>query len=282
MKLRWVILLIIISGVIGGILYIYIPGQKDTKPVAVITESHKEIIAATGKVEGWIESEIGSKIPGRISEIKIKEGDYVKKGDPLVLLDKGDLMARKVEAEAELQQAIMDLNKYRDLYRDGIIPKRDLELFETRHKKAVAIMDQIDADIQDTVIRAPFSGRVVKKYNEVGETVGSLTSPDYILKIADVSRMKVRAEVEESDIGKVVLGLKATVKADAYPGFEFEGQVIKIGQSVGKKRLRSDDPRERLDTKVIETEIELKDMDNVRDRLKIGMTVEVKIMKEQI
>lgn len=282
MKIRWVIYLLIIAGVIGSLIYIYTPGKRllyesTTNPMPLKPENPEQIVAATGKVEGWMESEIGSKIPGKIYKINVEEGSYVRKGDPLVILDKGDLMARKEEAEAELRQAISDLNKYRDLYRDGVISKRELEMAETRQEKYIAIIKQIDSSLEDTVIRAPFSGRVVKKYKEIGETVGSLTSPDHILKIADVSRMKVRAEVEESDIGKVAIGQKALIKTDAYPDVEFIGEVIKVGYSVGKKRLRSDDPRELIDVKVIETEIEFKDIDMVREKLKIGMTVEVKI-----
>ncbi len=282
MKIKWVIYLLIIAGVTGIILYIYIPEKKaaDSEPSKL--ENPKQIVAATGKVEGWIESEIGSKIQGRISEIKVKEGDYVRKGDPLVILDKGDLEAKKEEAKVDLRQAILDLDKYRNLYKAGVIPKRDLELVETRHEKALSIINQVDSAMEDMVIRAPFSGRVVKKYKEIGETVGILTSPEYILKIADVSRIKVRAEVEESDIGKVVIGQKASIKADAYPGVEFMGEVAKVGYSVGKKRLRSDDPRERIDTKVIETEIELKDIKKVKDKIKIGITVEVKIEVDAI
>lgn len=277
MRIRWVIYLLVIAIVIGGIVYIYVSEKKDTKPATLKIENPKEIVAATGKVEGWMESEIGSKIQGRISEIKVKEGDYVRKGEPMVILDKGDLEEKKEEAKVDLRQAMLDLDKYRKLYKDGVISKRELEVVETRHEKALSIINQIDSALEDTVIRAPFSGRVVKKYKEIGETVGSLTSPEYILKLADVGRIKVRAEVEESDIGKVVIGQKASIKADAYPGVEFMGEVFKVGYSVGKKRLRSDDPRERIDTKVIETEIELKDIKKIKDKIKIGMTVEVKI-----
>ncbi|MBI5199674.1 MAG: efflux RND transporter periplasmic adaptor subunit [Nitrospirae bacterium] len=277
MRIKWVIYLLIIAGVTGIILYIYIPEKKATDSEPSKLENPKQIVAATGKVEGWIESEIGSKIQGRISEIKVKEGDYVRKGDPLVILDKGDLEAKKEEAKVDLRQAILDLDKYRNLYKDGVISKRDLEVVETRHEKVLSIINQVDSALEDMIIRAPFSGRIVKKYKEIGETVGSLTSPEYIVKIADVSRVKVRAEVEESDMGKVVIGQKALIKADAYPGVEFMGEVVKVGYSVGKKRLRADDPRERIDTKVIETEIELKDIKKIKDKIKIGMTVEVKI-----
>lgn len=277
MKLKWIFIFVIAVFGVAVILFLYIPNGKEKGQEIQKQEGPREFVAATGKVEGWIESDIGSKIPGKISEIKIKEGSYVKNGEPLVILDKGDLMARKEEAEAELKQAIADLDKYRDLYRDGVIPKRDLEIAETRHEKYVAIIKQIDSAIEDTVIKAPFSGRIVKKYKEVGETLGSITSPDPVLKIANINRMKVRAEVEESDIGKVSLGQEASITTDAYPADLFKGEVFKIGYAVGKKRLRSDDPSERLDTKVIETEIELKDIERVREKLKIGMTVEVKI-----
>lgn len=277
MKLRWIFISVIAIFGVAVILFLYITRGKDKGPAIQKQESQREIVAATGKVEGWIESEISSKIPGKISEIRVKEGDNVKKGEALIVLDKGDLIARKREADAELEQTKADLVKFRDLYSDGVIPKRDLELAETKNKKAEAVIGQIDAALEDTIIRAPFSGKVVKKYKEVGETAGSLTSPDYILKLADVSRIKVRAEIEEADIGKVSLGQNAIVTADAFPGAEFTGEVIKIGQSVGRKRIRSDDPKERLDTKVIETEIEMKEAQRIRDRLKVGMTVEIRI-----
>jgi hypothetical protein len=83
--------------------------------------------------------------------------------------------------------------------------------------------------------------------------------------------LKVRAEVDETDAGKVAVGQRAEVSAEAFPGVTFSGEVVAVGHAVGRKRVRSDDPREILDAKVLEVEVALP----ADERLKVGMTVDL-------
>ncbi|MFN7976642.1 MAG: HlyD family efflux transporter periplasmic adaptor subunit [Vicinamibacterales bacterium] len=77
--------------------------------------------------------------------------------------------------------------------------------------------------------------------------------------MADVSRLRVRVEVDEVDVARLAMGAPATVTASAYGDRRFTARVIRIGRALGRKRLFTAEPRERIDTKVLETLLELED-----------------------
>lgn len=272
MRLRYLIILfLVLSLVVAFVLFRNKNNEGRTEIAQYRDLGYK--VAATGKVEGWKEADIGYKNPGRIEAIKVMEGDVIKKDSVLVVMDKSDLIQRLEEAQVSLKQTELDVEKYMSLYERGFVSKRELELMDTGHKKAMANVKAIKKLIDETVITAPFDCMVVKKYKEVGETIGQFSTPEPIMKVADISRLKVRAEVEESDIGKIKIGQTADINLDAYPGEVFNGKVISIGYAVGKKKIKSDNPGEPVDAKVIECVIEMPPT----ERLKVGMTVEVKI-----
>jgi HlyD family secretion protein len=93
--------------------------------------------------------------------------------------------------------------------------------------------------------------------------------------LGDVAKVIVKAEVDETDVGKLALGQPAEVTADAYPGRVFPGKIFEIGQMVGKRKVRPEDPAKIQDMKVLETKIEV--TEGGAD-LKLGMTVDVKIL----
>jgi multidrug resistance efflux pump len=125
--------------------------------------------------------------------------------------------------------------------------------------------------LEYATVKAPFAGTLVRKFKEVGESVATNGPADPVFRIADLSRLKVTAEVPENDIAAIRIEQEGVVTADAYPSELFSARVLRIGLAVGRKRLRSDDPRERLDEKVIEVELGL----SGHAKLKSGMTVDV-------
>lgn len=245
--------------------------QREVSTAVVREGVLTQRLAATGRVEGWRQADLSSKVPGRIEAYLVEEGTDVPEGAVLVRLDQAELAAQVREAESALRQAERDLRRARDLHIRGMIARQEAETAETRRDRARETLQALKAQLAQTMIRAPFAGRVVKKYKEAGETVLTLGPPEPLLRLADVRRLKVRAEVDETDAGKIAAGQRAEVTAEAYPGVTFHGEVAAVGHAVGRKRLRSDDPREILDAKVLEAEIALP----FDDRLKIGMTVDV-------
>ena len=230
-------------------------------------------VRANGRVEGWREADVISKIPGRVSRLFHREGDQVDDGAPIVELESLDLQARVREADARATQTKLVLDRMRMLRAQQMLAPNELDRAEADHAAAVATLDQARATLAYGTIRAPFGGTVLRRFKELGEGVLVNGPPDPLFRIADLSRLKVIAEVPEPDIGAIREDEQAEVIADAYPTIRFPARVAQIGLAVGRKRLRSDDPRERLDEKVVEVELHLA----ADPRLRSGMTVDVAI-----
>jgi multidrug efflux pump subunit AcrA (membrane-fusion protein) len=96
-----------------------------------------------------------------------------------------------------------------------------------------------------------------------------------LMVLGDLQKTIIKAEVDETDVGKLSIGQKVDITADAYPGRTFPGQVYEIGQAVGKRKVKPDDPAKIQDMKVLETKIEVLEG---ADELKLGMTVDVRIL----
>src|SRR5262249_14170129 len=137
-----------------------------------------------------------------------------------------------------------------------------------------ARLDEARATYEKTFVRAPISGIVLRKHRKPGESVSTqFDSP--IVTLADRSVVRVRVDVDETDIGRVAIGQGAYVTADAFGDRHFSGRIVRIGQILGKKNVRTDEPTERIDQKVLET---LVDLDDGRE-LPIGLRVQAFIGK---
>jgi HlyD family secretion protein len=102
----------------------------------------------------------------------------------------------------------------------------------------------------------------------VGEyyTPGASEAP---VVLGDTSRLRVRMDVDERDIGRVKIGQAGYAVADAYPSLEFAGKVAEIGRRMGRKNVRTDDPTERLDTKILEVVLDLDDAQKLVPGLRV-------------
>lgn len=110
--------------------------------------------------------------------------------------------------------------------------------------------------LERTRVRAPVSGTVLNMIAKVGET--AVPSPENALMVyGDLSNLRVRAEVEERDTAKIVVGQKVVVKADAFPDKSFEGSVTSISQSLGSPRIATRGPRRPNDVEVVEVMVGL-------------------------
>lgn len=123
---------------------------------------------------------------------------------------------------------------------------------------ARARLDEARALLEKTVVRSPIDGVVLRRQARAGESVSTqFDSP--IVTLADRSAVRVRMDVDETDVARLKLGQKAYVTADAFGARRFPGTVVRVGQMLGKKNVRTDEPNERVDQKVLETLIELED-----------------------
>jgi HlyD family secretion protein len=138
--------------------------------------------------------------------------------------------------------------------------REDVQLARARLAGAEARRDQAAALHARMLIVAPSAGEVLQLSYSVGEyyqamSQGGASQPLAVL--GDTTRLRVRLDVDERDIGRIVLGAKTMVRASAFPGKDYPGAVVEIGRRMGRKNVRTDDPIERNDTKILEVVVEL-------------------------
>jgi HlyD family secretion protein len=151
---------------------------------------------------------------------------------------------------------------------------------EEERLQARAEVSQREADLRRaqalldaTFIRSPIGGVVVRRYLDPGESITpELGIP--VLRLADTSLIRVRAEVDDSDIGRLAVGLPARVTAPAYPGAVFHGRVAEVGLEMGQKRVFTREPTEMVDRKVVDV---LVDLEAQARRLPLHLVVDVEI-----
>jgi len=168
-------------------------------------------------------------------------------------------------AEVEAAKAAADLLE---------APPRDDEvrLHKARVAAAQARLELAKVQLQRCSLRAPIRGQVLRVDAEPGELTGP-EAPQPVIILADTSRFRVRAFVEEYDAPRLAVGLPARVTADGLPGREFPGRVASLSPHMSRKELWSDRPAERFDTKTREIWIDL----DQASGLVVGLRVDVVI-----
>lgn len=143
----------------------------------------------------------------------------------------------------------------------------EVRLAEEQARTAKARLDKC-------TVKAPLSGTVLRTFLKAGESV-STVFPQPIVSLANTSQIRVRAEVDERDVGRVYLGQSVIVLADAYPDTKFAGKVSRVGAVMGRKKVRTGDPAEKSDRDVLEVLI---DLDDTERHLVVGLRTSVQFL----
>jgi HlyD family secretion protein len=146
----------------------------------------------------------------------------------------------------------------------------DVAIARARLAAAQATLAEAQARLEKTQVRSPIDGIVLRRYKRTGETVADLT-PTPIARIGDVGHLRVRADIDETDVDRVAVGQSVQVSAEAYGTQRFTGRIVRVGSQLGRKTVQTDEPTEKIDTKVLETMVELAP----GTRLPIGLRVDV-------
>ncbi|MBL0157922.1 MAG: HlyD family efflux transporter periplasmic adaptor subunit [Bryobacterales bacterium] len=175
------------------------------------------------------------------------------------LLDRGAISRSEFDFAArdvETSRARLDAVRERlSVVRTQTRPE-DLKRAEADIANAEALLAEAQAMVEKTIIRAPLDGRVLRRYRKAGESVsGKGDTP--VVSLGDLRTLRVRVDVDETDVARLHIGQPAWVTADAYGDKRFTGKVVRIGQALGRKNIRTDEPTERVDTKILETLVEL-------------------------
>lgn len=148
--------------------------------------------------------------------------------------------------------------------------EEDVDAAQAALALAKAQLAEAQARYEKTLIRSPIDGIVLRKHHRAGENVSnSSTVPDPIVTIGDNSVLRVRVDVDETEVAKVRIGQLAYVTADAYGVRKFTGHVVRVGNELGRKNIRTDEPTEKVDTKILETLVQLDPGINLPDGLRV-------------
>lgn len=141
---------------------------------------------------------------------------------------------------------------------------------------AQAELDAAKVALDQTVLRAPTDGVILRRTAEVGALVATLT-PAPVVTMADIRQLELRAEIDEADVASVTIGQKAYATADAFADKRFPVTIKRITRELGRKQVRNDDPRARVDTRVLEVICELDAAPGVE--LPIGLRMSVHLAR---
>ena len=172
--------------------------------------------------------------------------------------------------EADVAQAKYEAAVQQHALVDDRAREEDQSFAEADLKLAQAQLEEAQARYDKTFIRSPIGGTVLRKHHRSGESVSnSSTVPDPVLTIGDRKTLRVRVDVDETDVSKVTVGQRAYVTADAFGKQKFWGRVVRVGQQLGPKNVRTDEPTEKVDTKILETLVELDAGQHLPDGLRV-------------
>ena len=245
-----------------------------------------------------------AKLAAAEARRRIAEADRARLINGARVEERREADAARSHAEAALAQAETERQRRVRLLADGAISREELERADRDARLARARLAElterargVDATARDderaradaaialagaqvaeaqaalakTVIRAPRAGVVTRRHRQAGELVSPEAGQSLIVTMADTSRLRVRADVDEADVARIGIGQRVTVRADAYGDQRFAGRVIRIGATLGRKNVRTDDPIEKTDVKILETLVEL----DPGTTLPLGLRVDV-------
>jgi len=246
--LRWIIFLSITG---TGVWYFFIYQIDNTREDAIsytaVPASRQDIgtyVLATGivKPQTGAEVRIGAQVSGVVQKLHVSIGDQVQKGDLLAEIDPAQFIANRDQALAILKNAQASLDyteanalRQEQLYRDQVISadtydqtQRNLAMARAEVERQEANLRLLETQLSLTKIYATISGVVASVSTQEGETVISSFSSATFVTLIDLNRLEVWAYVDETDIGRIVRGQKASFTVDTYTDIEFKGVVRDI------------------------------------------------------
>ncbi len=230
----WISILVVLVLAALGTTYLY-KGKTAVAPLGTTVKVQRgnilSTVSATGTLSPVTLVDISSKISGLIEEMKVKENDQVTIGQVLLVLDDTHLKALVDQAQARLSNATSIYERTKSLETMGAVATQALDTSRSDYNIALAAYNDAISQLNDTVIRSPINGQVIGKPTPAGQAVApGVSAPMVLLTVADMSKMQIETQVDESDIGKMKVGLRATFTVDAYPEKTFHGVVSSISQ----------------------------------------------------
>ena len=247
---------------------------------AVDTGNITQSVTATGTINPVALINVGSQVSGTVIELNADFNDHVKKGQVLLKLDPtifnaqiGQGQASLASAQASLRLAQANFERNERLVAQNYVSsltldqsRRELDVAKANIKLSLAQLARFQADLDNSVIRAPIDGVVIKRTIDLGQTVAaSFTTPNLFQIARDLTKMQIDTSVSEADVGALKDGLPARFVVDAYQDREFDAKMRQF----------------RLAANVLQNVVTYNvvlDVENKEELLKPGMTAQVRLV----
>jgi HlyD family secretion protein len=304
MKKRWIWIAlgaVVLVVVIGMSVARNAKGKVESVQMAKVRrEDVTSRVRAPGKIEPRTQVKISADIMGKVIVLNVKEGDPVKKGALLLQLDDtqyraahgqavaalSSARARVREAESAMRVAESNYTRQKALFDQKLLSDAEWDAATNAHEGARSTLATAQEEVSRATAAAtgaadnlnkcrfiaPFDGVVSALNVEKGEVVitGTMNNPGtQILAVSDLSRMLVRAEVDETDVVDMKLGQKAKISVDAFPDTTFAGTVTEIGNTAKRSQISSVEGQTNFEVKVV--------FDDNVPQVRPGMTADVDI-----
>ena len=247
---KFIITLIVLGAIAGsaGAYYKYRTPAEEVKisKLAVARGDIVESVGATGTLQAVTTVQVGTQVSGIIQELYADFNSIVKKGQIVAELDPSLLQTQIEQARANVIRAQADLERLKVSLEDAriklkraeslaarkLVAPQELETAEVAVRSAEAqiksseasltqskaSLNQNEVNLQHTVIEAPIDGIVISRNVDVGQTVAaSMNAPTLFIIAADLTKMQVNANIDESDVGRIRAGQVVKFRVDAYP-----------------------------------------------------------------
>ncbi len=301
-KWLWIGLAVVVTLGLVGVAVMRGRGSKVT-PVQFARVRQENItsrVRAPGKIEPKTQVKVSADVMGKIVQLPVKEGDPVKRGQLMLQLDDTQYRAGYNQARAALATArarvreaeatfkVVDTNfaRQRSLFEQKLLSQAEWDQASNTHEssrvsvataqeevaRSQAMLDGAADNVRKCRFAAPFDGVVSALNVEKGENVvtGTMNNPGTeILTVSDLSRMLVRADVDETDIVDMTIGQKAKITVDALPDTFFWGSVSEIGNTAKRSITSTVEGQTNFEVKVV--------FDVDVPQVRPGMTADVEI-----
>lgn len=238
-----IITAVIIIGSLGVIGYILTNNKKENEAkTAIVAEKNATISVRTdvvkievvsldftsnGNFEPVQELKFSAEKSGKITKILAKEGDYVSVGQTLAIVRSDVVNVNAQNANAIYQNAVADYNRFENAFKTGGVTKQQLDQAKLQMVNAKSQLTQANINVGDTRIKAPISGFINKKHIEVGSIITGMPATQ-LFDIVNVSKLKLKVNVNESQVAGLKVGNATTVVASVYPDKTFSGKITFI------------------------------------------------------
>lgn len=224
-KIKVIVLLIIVAIAAAGAFF-FVEKEHDGR---------SKIIKISGNIEGN-EVRLAFRVGGQIEQLLVDEGDVLKAGDIVALLNTDELTKIRDERAASLKLAEyqykldqLDYERAENLYEAGAISMQKRDSALTKRDTDIANIEQLKASLELAEVRlgwanlaSPLNGYITVKSSLQGEVVENGTP---VFTVVDLNDLWVTAYINESDLGRIKLGQKAHVQTDSYPGKKYDGTI---------------------------------------------------------